>query len=386
MAQLVTPIFGRGTSGNTTFSSSIQANPWTTSFTGSTGSLSGSGTHANFAAGQMCFIHQSINGNYGYGERNIIVGYSAGTIQFAVPLSYTYTSGAQIIILSEYSSIGIAGGVTLTGPDWNGSTGGILPLACNGTLTIDATGALRVDGRSPGTSTTQAGGGGYRGGQYVGLNNHDNAYAGEGYSGFGGQAYTNGQACNPVNNGGAGGAYGSSPAGAGSGGGGSNGTQGTNGVTNGGGDYGRAGLVAGSVDLVRMVFGGGGGSAAGGDNSDGGIGGNGGGIIIIWARNIVVNGALSANGGNGGTATTGTNKPGGGAGAGGSILLICESISGLANITALGGTGGGSTYPGGNGGAGRIAIARCRITGAGTTNPNYYDRGYQTYCGVVGRG
>ena len=54
-------------------------------------------------------------------------------------------------------------------------------------------------------------------------------------------------------------------------------------------------------------------------------------------------------------------------------------------ITATGGAGGtGSNFNGSAGAAGRIAIAKGSISG--TTSPTYTDKGYQTYCGLVGRG
>ncbi len=365
MAQLLANIFGNGQDGDFVISSNTVDSPIDAAFTGSTGALTGSGTNASFAPGQAVLIHQSQGTGAGQWERNIILNYSAGTITFSNPLSYTYTTGAQILVLKQYRSITITNSVTWAAKAWNGTTGGILAVLCSGRIT--STGPISASER------------GYRGGAKG--NNSINAdprgQAGEGYPGLGATTFATN--CYLANgNGGGGGVNGSSPQNAGAGGGGAHGANGTAGQTVSGSTAGNGGIAIGSADLGTMLFGGGGGGGQG-NNWDGGTGGNGGGIVLLFSR--FISSQISSGGGNG----TGGNA---GGGAGGSILLVTQTITlGTNAITANKGLGSTALSPnGGDGSVGRIAIARCSVTDSGITLPSYYDRGYQTYCGIVGRG
>ena len=138
-------------------------------------------------------------------------------------------------------------------------------------------------------------------------------------------------------------------------------------VPGGGGGYGGAGGAgyAGSggaaygSSSAPVNLGSGGGFGNSYINADG-IGGNGGSAIKLDAKNIVIDGTLSANGGNG-TAI-------GGGGSGGSIYMNCDSLTGSGVIQAKGGNGVTSGYGnGGNGGGGRVAISSKNISWTGNT-------------------
>jgi large repetitive protein len=178
--------------------------------------------------------------------------------------------------------------------------------------------------------------------------------------------------------------------------------NGGGGGTNLGGNGSGATTTVGTADLSTMLMGGGGGGANVPSGQTAVNGGAGGGIVFIWARELDITGSINVNGAAGGSGYRAS-----GAGAGGSVLIFAERIIRLGSnaITALGGaatsssngggTGGGGSHAtsgtsgtnsgGGAGGNGRIAIAKCSIDDAGTTNPTYHDRGYQTYCGIIGR-
>lgn len=134
------------------------------------------------------------------------------------------------------------------------------------------------------------------------------------------------------------------------GGGGGYGTPGTNGTSG----YG-AGPGWGSTTDAAVLAGSTGGTGGAGS---GPRGGKGGGVLrLIAAKNITIDGQITANGESGGSTTS--YYGGGGGGSGGGILFAAQkkvTITGA--VSAVGGSGGsgGSGYSGGQGGQGRIKI------------------------------
>ena len=295
--------FGNGTDGAYAPSTGTDA-PTDSACSGTSGATSLTATNAGFAIGQLILIHQTQGTGVGQWELNKIANYSAGTITTAYPLIYTYGTGAQVLVMPQYSSGNIAGGVTITGKAWNGTVGGIYAKFCNGTFTI--AGALSLTGV------------GFRGGSGV---VSGNAYQGESEVGTGAQNYTaNGE-----------GGGGASHVGS---------------VSVGGTAY---QTVAGLTS--HFVFGGGGG---GGDTDSGSVGngGAGGGLFLIIAKTITISGSIPLNGSNG-TMGTGPRGPGGG-GAGGTGLLKGQTITLGSNLVTssagLGATGGIGGHAGAGGG------------------------------------
>lgn len=312
--------FGTGSDGAYAPSTGTDA-PIDSACTGTINTTSLSATNASFATGQLILIHQSRGTGAGQWELNKISSYVAGTITLAYSLVFGYVSGAQVLVMPQYSSGNIAGGVTLTGKAWNGTVGGIYAKFCNGTFTV--------------TGTLTASGIGFVGG--IGTNNSNIfGYTGEGTTGA---SVANSSSAN--GNGGAGGKAG---AGGGNPGGGGNGTAGT----------GTSG-TSGNAGLTLMTFGGGGGGY-GMDNPTGETGQSGAGIVLIIAKTTTITGSISGLGTNALTNSA--------AGAGGSVLLKGQAITlGPSLVTATGGTGGRGT-----GGVGRIH-ADYSSTLTGTTNP-----------------
>ena len=92
--------------------------------------------------------------------------------------------------------------------------------------------------------------------------------------------------------------------------------------------------------------------SAGGKGRGGTRGGNGGGMLWMNVTGLIdVDGLVSANGGDALSLT------GSGGGSGGSIWMYCKTIRGYGRIAANGGAGSkDSSYPGGGGAGGRVAI------------------------------
>lgn len=309
-------------------------------------------TNPSFAANQMIMVHQSKGSGAGGWEVNQINAYSAGTLTPQITLANTYSSGAQVRVLPQYSSVSISSGKTYSAKAYDGTVGGILAFLCTGSLinsgTMSAVGASGVAGQNTGN------GGGFRGAAWN-QNQHTNGFQGEGSPGSGSQTTSaNGNAGGGGNDGGA---FRVS-----AGGGAGNGTVGSAGQAN-STTAGAAGGLGSSSDLITLLFGGGGGSGTGGDNSDGGAGGNGGGIIFVMASLIdCSSGIVNVNGGNGAGGNVGAGRSGGGAGAGGCVFFKTNTMTIGTQITANGGTGGTGTQAGGNGGSGVIRIEACTIT------------------------
>lgn len=346
------PVFGSGGDGALTIAVNTTDAPIDSACTGTAGLSTLAATNAGFATGQVILIHQSQGTNAGQWERNSIQSYTAGTITLQTALLGTYTTGAQVLVLKQYTTVTVNVGIIYTAKAWNGTVGGILSFLASGAVTV--------------TGTITATGKGYRGGASQGLG--QNGFQGEGTTGAGVQLKAaNG---NGAGGGGQEGGFGSN----GAGGGGGNGSVGTGGSNSGGagGNGGAPGSTSGTNDLTTMTFGGGGGS---GDNHMGsgvsGAGGHGGGIIFITAAGITTTGGITAIGNNGDPSVGGDDGRGanGGAGAGGSILLKAQAATlGTNLILASGGTGGGTDGFGGNGGVGRIHLDYL-TSYTGTTTP-----------------
>ncbi len=312
----------------------------------------------------LCLLHQTIGTGAGNWEL-AWVDFSGASAVADKPLQNTYSAGAQIVTLSNglvgYKNLTVNSGVTLSAPAWDGSTGGILAILAKETVTI--------------TGTISAVGSGYRGGSGQNGGGDRPGVGGQGESVGGTGGYSN--AANGTGGGGAG--HLTSYEHPGGGGGGGHATGGANGVTS---VYGSGGGTGGNAGLTNAIPGGGGGRGMyweGLTQRTEGQGGRGGGIIFIFAKNIVISGAVNAGGANGQNGYAGSSGDsrvswsGGGGGAGGSVLLKAQSATlGSNKATALGGSGGGYYAfggPGGAGGSGRIHLDYGAGGYTGTTNP-----------------
>lgn len=339
--------YGLGTLGAVTETTRTDA-PIDSAITGTSGTASCVGTNASFVAGQLVYIEQSRGGtgsdvNH---EFNVITGYATGAVTLKYPLTNTYTTGAQLIVIDQNRTWNL-NGATLTAKAWDGSVGGVIirfasqSISGSGTIALTGKGFRGATGRA-------ANGGGKQGEGYAGTRDTESAA-------------TNGS--------GAGGGTNNNGAGAGGG----NGAVGGTGT---GGSGSLGGLVSGNAALTSSYMGGGGSS---GSNQSGagtsGVGGSGGGKILLFAPSIDISGmtGISINGGAGAASTGSDGSPGpGGGGAGGSGVIKGQRIVlGTAVMTATGGasaSGGGNTS--GTGGVGRIAVYYSQ-TVSGTTSPAY---------------
>ena len=348
--------FGTGADGALTISSDTTEAPIDSACTATIGTTSISATNVSFAASQKVLVIQSQGTGAGNKEERTIASYVAGTITLTEPLTNSYTTGAQVRVIPQYTDVTIASTKTYSAKAWNGTVGGILAFKSNGTLTV--------------TGTISAVGKGYRGAT---LQTIGNGYSGEGTTGTGSSTTSANTTA------GGGGVERGEVAGGGAGGGhaaaGSNGVLGSE-----GGTPGTGGALCGVANLSTLFFGGSGGKggAIGSDGDpEGGNGGNGGGIIYIFAKTLTNNGSISARGSAGGDGTAGgagTYSGGGGSGAGGSILLNIQSATlGTNTIVASagdpGGTGDGTGRGfGGTGSTGRIHV-NYATSYSGTTSP-----------------
>lgn len=340
--------FGSGTDGALTISSNTTEAPIDSACTGTAGTTSLSATNASFAANQVILIHQTRGTNAGQWERNTISSYTAGTITTGTALLGTYTSGAQVRVVKQYTTVTINSSRTYTSKAWNGTVGGILTFLASTSLTVNSSGVITATGC------------GFRGASAV-SSAVTSGTQGEGINGTGSISVS-------ANGNGGGGGGGTNNEGGGAGGG--NGAVGTD------GGYStvisKGGSVAGSTDLTTMVFGGGGGAGGNYDNRDtSGAGGNGGGILFLNAVAIINSGTISSNGNAGGNASaTFSNNGAGGGGAGGSILLKAQTaVLGTGTVTATAGSGGTIAWSvGGAGAVGRINI-NYYTSYTGTTTP-----------------
>ena len=351
--------FGDGGDGALVISVNTTDAPIDSACTGTSGATTLTATNVSFAAGQQILIHQSRGTGAGTWQKNKIQSYTAGTITLVNTLNATYSTGAQVLVLKEYTNVTVNTGITWTAKAWNGTVGGILAFLASGTVTV--TGTITATGKgflgAVKTATELTAG-----------------TQGEGTVGArGGSSYlANGS-------GGGGGRWVDTVAETGGGGGG-HGLVGSTGEIVYGVTGGYGGAVAGTSDLTTMVFGGGGGAGAAGDNPSsttggGGAGGNGGGIIGIFGVTVTVTGTVTSNGNDGSNGSSESQiSGGGGGGAGGSILIKSQVATlGSALLTSTGGAAG-TKYGNGRGGNGAAgAIGRINLdyytSYTGTTSP-----------------
>lgn len=339
---------------------------------------------------------------------------TSGRINLANGLRNSYTSAGkvQVVRVPRYTTLTINSGKSITCPDWDGTTGGIVAVeasqdvAINGSITVTGKGfrggALEQGSNLPGSASTRRSSSG-----------NDGAEKGESIAGPA-SGLSGGQYCRnaPANGGGGGNAHNcagggganagdpaswtgtgnpdnsnsnwttawnlestgfasSSSTGGGRGGysySANDGNELTRGPghsdwggdnrLNGGGYGGRPLDYSGG----RIFFGGGGG-AGDSNNSTGTAGGDGGGMVFILTKNNVSGtGTIYANGDNVATATG--NDGAGGGGGGGAVVIYnySGSTSGII-IEAKGGYGGSQNLAwseaegaGGGGGGGYVAI------------------------------
>lgn len=329
---------------------------------------------AGFEVGDELIIIQMQGTGAGNYETNTIVGIGASTLMLQDNLQNTYTVGSnskvQVLRMPHYQNITVQSGGILTAHAWDGSTGGILALRANGTMTVDAGGSINVRGL------------GYVGGP-GGNENHgslaDTGSTGGSYpsSPLNGPSTTGVSPEGPSNGGGGKGGSGQRGTdGAAGGGGGSYGTSGIEGQTAPVSPFapgGQPGLTYGSTDLSKIFPGSGGGGGGKGKDGYGATAGSGGGIIIAYVNNLVVTGAINVNGDDAASDAS-EHGGGGGGGSGGSLYLVFDTgMLGSDLVTAIGGNGGNGssasiTGPGGNGGTGRIRVEYITSFN-GTTNP-----------------
>lgn len=337
----VSGYFGDGSDSTLTISSDTTEAPIDSACTGTSAATSLSATNASFTAGQVILIHQSRGTGAGTWQRNKISGYTAGTITLENALNASYTTGAQVRVLKQYSAVTIDSAKTYTAKAWDGSVGGILAFLCSGTIT--------------GTGSMSASAKGFRGG---GGDASGNSYAGEGTIGASVITTTG----SPNGNGGGGGYNGTGDGGGGGG-------HGASGSSGSGIYKGTGAPASGSADLTTLTFGGGGGAGAKSGANNGSSGGTGGGAIFIAGVTITISGAITANGGDS-PGAAGLEGRGGG-GAGGAILLKAQVATlGTTLITATGGaTSSGAGSAGGAGAVGRIHLDYL-TSYTGTTSPS----------------
>ena len=340
------------------------------------GSSVGVSSTAGFAAGDTVLIIQmqgatvdrTNSANHGniqnYGSAGTfeyaeIQSVAAGSITFtgALTNSYSAAGAVQLVRVATYADVAVTG--TVTAPDWNGATGGVVAIDAKGTLDLQA----NVD-----VSTA-----GFRGGALAATGGYN--------CGFGSSSYT-GSVTVRVGNKGEGitanvashAAYRGHQA---NGGGGGNPIDAGGG---GGGNYGAGGLGGRELRLCNRNYGGlggqaldysgrdvfylGGGAGSGSEVSQAANGGDiaGGGIILI--RALTINGSGGSLVSRGGNAVQDDANGADGGGAGGAIGIYANTATGSAITTNVdGGDGGDEANPfyahgtGGGGGGGVVAIA-----------------------------
>lgn len=363
--------FGDGSLGSVTLASSGTQSQTKGTASGTSGTQALTTSVTSFANGDVVLIIQMQGTNYGKWEINrVLSGGGSTSLTMVNSLGATFSSSgnarAQIIKVPMYLDYTINSGVTLSGPSWDGSTGGIVLLAVRRTLTLN--GGISVSGNNGSTGQGLTAGGvgiGFRGGNADSVNTDASSQgsAGESYNG-GFPVYT----VNADGNGGGGGRHQDNPGGA-SGGGGGNGGTGYPGEREGGSSNqgGLGGGVGGSANLTELILGGGGGGASKEAVNTIGSGGAGAGAVIIFCRELIIHastGSINLNGGAGGVAFVG-----GGGGSGGSCLILCQIATLNTNrISATGGLGS-SSGTAGDGGVGRVSV-HYSLSYSGSSNPS----------------
>lgn len=369
MSTLVAPIFGNlNLSVDTVISSTADETVIDAACTGTSGSLSLSATNASFSSyhGYPIFIHQTRGTNAGlYMERNVLVSYSAGVITLGLPLSFNYTSGAQILVIIPQKSFIVNSGVVYSVKAYDGTTGGIMYKMGSGRFVNLGT----INAKARGFRAIRSTGDGASG------------YQGEG---SGGPASIS-SAANGNGGGGGPGSGGGDPGGSSGGTGGSHATAATAGAAGASHSAPAGGVAVGSADMTSGIFMGGAGGQGGprGTFHDN-LGGFGGAIVILDFWDIDNSaGIIDLDGGDAedpiGNGDAGT----GGGGAAGALWGRGKKII-PGTISCRGGIAG--TKGGGNGGLGTPGSdGRVRLE-AGTidTTGEAVDIGTGTYSKKIG--
>ena len=141
----VSGFFGDGSDGALTIAADTTQAPTDSACTGTAAAYELTATNAAFAADQRVLIHQTQGTGAGTYQFNSISSYTAGTITLEDALNATYTTGAQVIVMPQYSGVTVSTGKTWTAKLWNDTTGGILAALCNGIITV--TGAITASAR-----------------------------------------------------------------------------------------------------------------------------------------------------------------------------------------------------------------------------------------------
>ncbi len=315
-------------------------------------------------AGDYVLLHQTRGTGPTYWERNRAASdfTGSGTFVLQYPLQHTYAtqgyaSVAQIIRIPQFSDCSVTGAVS--GPDWNGSYGGIIPVMCQNYLNVS--GILSAD--------------------YLGFHGGDsgNGYAldqwqGESVLSPGTQANHWYQTPNTWASDQGGGAADQ----IGGGGGGAGCANGSDGDHIGGSTWGKGGIGRCSGDGSTMSLGGGGGGGATSINPGTGYSqsGRGGGLLFLWTNLLTLTGSgrISANGqqAQGIMYDDGQNRRvTAGSGGGGQIYIRANAANvGAGGITSLGAAqlvppaGGTGRFGGGAGGNGVIHAQVCAFSGS----------------------
>lgn len=341
-------------------------------------------------------------GNFEYVEVSGVTGGNIIELNCGLTKSYTATGHVQIVRIPRFEDLTVQNNTSITAPNWDGNSGGVVAIEVNGDLTITGTGSINADeagfrGGVPDNVSTQNCNVNSRGqlGSYV---DQEGAEKGEGIGGhyteydnlFSRYCYgavaNGGGGANFHNAGGGGGAnvgtgtfygYGvpdpaytaawnledptmvGNPSSGGGRGGYSNAETDNDPLAVGpnnaswNGDCRRTTGGTGGHALTYdsdRVFMGGGGGAGDDNNSFGGEGGRGGGIVMLQVYgNISGTGSITANGQDGGDATgpapgwggkTGDDGAGGAGGGGAIHVSNTNPIPAGIDLTAIGGNGG----------------------------------------------
>jgi len=285
----------------------------------------------------------------GLWEIHYVSGVGGGILNLESPLEQSFSSSGekviQVVKIPNYTSVNIYG--TLNCPSWNGHTGGILAFRSNDAVLVAETALVDNSGKG-----------------YQGVDrqpDNQNGKQGEGILGIGVQS------TQPYGNAGGGGqhAYGG-------GGGGGHAFEGETGNSS-SSPAGIGGTAVGDETLTKLFMGGSGGTGGDNDSNNGANpnSGSGGGILLLTGNVLQNSGSIATDGSNA-NATGGGNDGGSGGGAGGSLVLEFYSIQNESIISAHGGEGYNSSYPGGDGSVGRTRLNYSTFNNTGTVSPDPY--------------
>ncbi len=314
----------------------------------------------------------SLNGA-GHYDLNKVERVNGDTIFLAFPITHAYNlTSTQIILYQASEEVSITGQQLVSQP-FNGTTGGVIFVAADRKIHLEASAML------------DASGSGFRGAGGIQANSNCNRFTtadGEVYATGNWRGAPRGEGIAGVP---AGQELGRAAAANGGGGGNDHNAGGGGGGNAGPGGIGARNIVMGLINNAcrgnypgrggrgldtnddRLYLGGGGG-AGHANNTTGATGGDGGGLIVLWAPTLDFSpqSSLQANGLAGNDVD---GDGGGGGGAGGSVLLIADTLRGEPLISLHGGQGGSVTNapdrcfgPGGGGAGGRLLTAAADVS------------------------